>query len=44
MREFEVTCPECGQHYRVNEPMYETLQKTGCVMCKAPVHDGVAPA
>ncbi|WP_255518299.1 MULTISPECIES: hypothetical protein [Haloferax] len=37
MRELDVTCPECGNQYRVNERMLETLQETGCVMCKAPM-------
>ncbi|WP_255518437.1 MULTISPECIES: hypothetical protein [Haloferax] len=39
MREFDVTCSECGQEYTVNEPMLQTLRETGCVMCTAPIPD-----
>lgn len=44
MREYDVTCPECGHRYRVNEPMLETLRETGCVMCTAPMNENATPA
>ncbi len=44
MREFDITCPECAQRYRVNESMYETLQETGCVLCTAPITETKTPA
>ena len=44
MREFDVTCPQCDHRYKVNEQMMETLQETGCVMCKAPMNERTTPA
>ncbi|ADE02928.1 MULTISPECIES: DUF7560 family zinc ribbon protein [Haloferax] len=44
MREFDVTCPECGERYRVNEPMMRTLRETGCVLCTAPLNDAAKSA
>jgi hypothetical protein len=42
MHEFDVTCSQCGERYRVNEPMMETLRETGCVLCTAPLTEGAS--
>ncbi|WP_425499523.1 DUF7560 family zinc ribbon protein [Haloferax larsenii] len=44
MREIDVTCPECGERFRVNQQMLQTLRKTGCVLCQAPISEGMKQA
>lgn len=37
MKEYEFTCPACGQQIDVNETMREAIETNGCPVCAATV-------
>ncbi|WP_254862962.1 DUF7560 family zinc ribbon protein [Halovivax gelatinilyticus] len=37
MKEYEFTCPGCGQQIEINDPMREAILSNGCPICSTPV-------
>lgn len=37
MKEYEFTCPACGQQIDVNETMREAIEANGCPVCATAV-------
>ncbi|ELZ10699.1 hypothetical protein C479_07808 [Halovivax asiaticus JCM 14624] len=45
MKEYEFTCPACGQQIEINGPMRTAILSNGCPICSASVgDDNFAPA
>ena len=45
MKEYEFTCPACGQQIEINGPMRSAILSNGCPICSASVgDDSFAPA
>ena len=39
MKEYEFTCPECGQQIEINGPMRTAILSNGCPICSVSVSD-----
>lgn len=38
-KEYEFTCPQCGEQFEVNDGMRDALLERGCPICTSSVSD-----